>query len=90
MRQRGQHHEDVHRRKQLNVIPGAAVAGNKLKRPSLIDGDFAEEVHHHQQVFQAEIPFAHLNQQVIDAVAVEAVAQLLVASCAIFSASLRR
>ena len=73
MRQRGEHQQDVHRGKQLNVIPGATVAGNKLETALVIDGDFAEEVDHHQQIFQAEIPFAHLHQQVIDAVAVEAI-----------------
>ena len=34
MRQRGEHQQDVHRGIQFHVIPGAAVAGDKLKAPS--------------------------------------------------------
>jgi hypothetical protein len=41
------------------------MAGTKLKASFAIDGDFAEEVDHHQQILEAEIPFAHFDQQII-------------------------
>ena len=60
------------------------MARTKLKAPCAVDGDFAEEVDHHQQILEAKIPFSHFDQQIIGAIAMEGVAQLLVAARAIF------
>ena len=52
--------------------------------PVVIHRDFAEEINHHQQVFEVEIPLAHLNQQVVGAVTVETVAAFLIAPLPVF------
>ncbi|AEW73437.1 hypothetical protein EcWSU1_02000 [Enterobacter ludwigii] len=83
MLQRGHHHKRVHGRVQLHVTARLRIAAVEGELTAVIDGDFAEEVDHHQQIFEIEIPLTHLHQQVVRSVSVKPVTQFLIASLAI-------
>src|SRR3546814_5502112 len=65
-------------------MAGLGMAFNEVKVPGFIDIDPAEQVEGHQQVRQAQPPFAQFHQQVVSAVAKEPVAQFLIAALAVF------
>lgn len=62
------------------MVAGLGIAADVAQDAVLIGGDLAEQVDDHQQVFEIQVPLAHLDQQVVVAVAEEAVAQFLVAA----------
>ncbi len=84
MLQGGQHHQRVHRCVQLDVVTGFRVVRGEVQDSCLVDIDAAEQVEGHQQVGQPQPPFAQLDQQVVDAIAKEAVAQFLIAALTVF------